>query len=54
MPGGPDASAFAPLNKTAGRVHFAGDYLSYADAWQHGAFSSARKVVTALHERALA
>lgn len=54
MSGGPDAAAYAPLNKAAGRVYFAGDYLSYADAWQHGAFSSARKVVTTLHERVLA
>jgi monoamine oxidase len=35
-------------------VYFAGDYLSYLDAWQHGAISSARKVVTELHQRVLA
>ncbi|KIF73989.1 amino acid oxidase [Streptomyces sp. 150FB] len=52
--GGPDAPAYAPLNQAAGHVYFAGDYLSYADAWQHGAFSSARKVVTTLHRRVLA
>lgn len=54
LSGGPDAPAFAPLNQAAGRVYFAGDYLSYADAWQHGAFTSARKAVTALHARVLA
>lgn len=53
LSGGPDAPAFAPLNRAAGRVYFAGDYLSYADAWQHGAFTSARKTVTALHSRVL-
>ncbi|MGN5633219.1 FAD-dependent oxidoreductase [Streptomyces sp. AC154] len=53
LSGGPDAPVFAPLNRAAGRVYFAGDYLSYADAWQHGAFTSARKAVTALHARVL-
>ncbi|MFE3900891.1 FAD-dependent oxidoreductase [Streptomyces sp. NPDC059153] len=52
--GGPDAPAFTPLNRAAGRVCFAGDHLSYADAWQHSAFTSARKAVTALHARVLA
>ncbi|MFJ5101685.1 flavin monoamine oxidase family protein [Streptomyces sp. NPDC088554] len=54
MAGGPDAPVFGPLNRPAGHVYFAGDHLSYADAWQHGAFTSARKVVTALHTRVLA
>lgn len=54
MPGGPDAPAYAPLNRAQGRVYFAGDYLSHLDAWQHGAISSARKVVTELHARVLA
>ncbi|MFE5208294.1 flavin monoamine oxidase family protein [Streptomyces sp. NPDC056600] len=54
MPGGPDAPAFAPLNQAQGNVYFAGDHLSHLDAWQHGAISSARKVVTALHRRVLA
>lgn len=54
LSGGPDAPAFAPLNSPAGHVYFAGDYLSHTDAWQHGAFTSARKVVTALHSRVLA
>ncbi|OIV35869.1 amino acid oxidase [Mangrovactinospora gilvigrisea] len=51
--GGPDAAVYAPLNRPAGRVYFAGDYLSYMDAWQHGAICSARKAVTALHQRVL-
>jgi monoamine oxidase len=54
MPGGPDAPAFAPLNQAQGNVYFAGDHLSHLDAWQHGAISSARKVVTELHQRVLA
>jgi monoamine oxidase len=35
------------LLKPAGRVSFAGDWLSRAVAWQHGAFVSARAAVTA-------
>lgn len=46
--------AYARLLEPAGRVYFAGDYLSYAIAWQHGAFESARKVVMDLHKRVLA
>jgi monoamine oxidase len=41
------------LNKPAGRVYFAGDWLSYLVAWQAGAFDSARSTVTALHQRVL-
>jgi monoamine oxidase len=52
-PGGPDDIRYKPLNEPAGRVYFAGDWLSYTDAWQHGAFTSARKAVTALHARVL-
>ncbi|MCK0090353.1 NAD(P)-binding protein [Rhodococcus sp. HNM0563] len=36
------------------RIYFAGDHLSNAIAWQHGAFTSARDVVTALHQRVAA
>ncbi|MCX5413268.1 FAD-dependent oxidoreductase [Streptomyces sp. NBC_00059] len=54
LSGGPDAAVFAPLNSPAGHVYFAGDHLSHTDAWQHGAFTSARKAVTALHSRVLA
>ncbi|MEV0779039.1 flavin monoamine oxidase family protein [Streptomyces sp. NPDC050433] len=42
------------LNKPAGHVYFAGDWLSHVIAWQHGAFTSARKVVTDIHERVMA
>ncbi|MFI0896018.1 flavin monoamine oxidase family protein [Streptomyces sp. NPDC020983] len=53
-PGGPDHPRYKPLTQPSGRVHFAGDWLSYMDAWQHGAFSSARSAVTAIHQRVLA
>nr|WP_243876891.1 FAD-dependent oxidoreductase [Streptomyces sp. 846.5] len=49
----PDAAVLKPLVEPGGRVLFAGDWLSYMDAWQHGAILSARKAVTALHSRAL-
>jgi monoamine oxidase len=41
------------LLQPAGRVYFAGDWLSHAVAWQHGAFVSARATVTALHQRVM-
>jgi monoamine oxidase len=41
------------LNRPQGNVYYAGDWLSYEIAWQHGAFESARKVVTELHQRVL-
>jgi monoamine oxidase len=53
-PGGPDDLRYKPLTQPTGRVYFAGDWLSYMDAWQHGAFTSARNAVTALHHRVLA
>jgi monoamine oxidase len=37
----------------AGRVYFAGDWLSHSVAWQHGAFVSARATVSALHTRVM-
>jgi monoamine oxidase len=42
------------LLQPAGRVYFAGDWLSREVAWQHGAFVAARAAVTALHRRVLA
>ncbi|MGP4114476.1 flavin monoamine oxidase family protein [Streptomyces sp. 4N509B] len=42
------------LNEPAGHVYFAGDWLSHVIAWQHGAFTSARKVVMDIHERVMA
>jgi monoamine oxidase len=41
------------LLQPAGRVYFAGDWLSHAVAWQHGAFVSARATVSALHQRVM-
>ncbi|HEY0450482.1 flavin monoamine oxidase family protein [Actinophytocola sp.] len=45
---------YALLNQPAGRVYFAGDWLSYFIAWQAGAIDSARYAVTNLHQRVLA
>ncbi|CAL9553053.1 L-amino acid oxidase [Streptomyces sp. enrichment culture] len=53
IPGGPDHPRYKPLTEPAGRVHFAGDWLSHTVAWQHGAFTSARRAVAALHARVL-
>ena len=47
-------AAFDRLQRPEGRVYFAGDHLSYAIGWQHGAFESARQVVMDLHKRVLA
>ncbi|GAA1006334.1 flavin monoamine oxidase [Acrocarpospora pleiomorpha] len=41
------------LREPAGRVYFAGDWLTHLVAWQAGAFESARHVVTRLHDRVL-
>jgi monoamine oxidase len=49
-----DDPVYAPLGKAAGRVYFAGDWLSSLVSWQHGALTAARKAVAALHQRALA
>jgi monoamine oxidase len=53
IPHGPQSPVYAPLSKGAGRVYFAGDWLSNAVSWQHGSFTSARKTVTMLHSRVL-
>ncbi|MFF5985663.1 flavin monoamine oxidase family protein [Prauserella flavalba] len=45
---------YALLNKPAGHVYFAGDWLSYFIAWQAGAFDSARHAVTGIHQRVMA
>ncbi|MFF0248516.1 flavin monoamine oxidase family protein [Streptosporangium sandarakinum] len=45
--------AFTLLQRPAGRVYFAGDWLTHLIAWQAGAMESARKAVTAIHERVL-
>jgi monoamine oxidase len=49
----PDAPVLQPLVDPVGRVYYAGDWLSYMDAWQHGAISSAREVVSKLNARVL-
>jgi monoamine oxidase len=47
-------TAYGRLLEPAGNVYFAGDHLSVASAWQHGALESSRLTVTKLHERVLA
>jgi monoamine oxidase len=42
------------LNEPQGHVYFAGDWLSHVIAWQHGAITSARRVVMNIHERVMA
>ncbi|GHH70763.1 monoamine oxidase [Streptosporangium violaceochromogenes] len=42
---------FALLGRPAGRVYFAGDWLTHLVAWQAGAMESARKAVTEIHRR---
>jgi monoamine oxidase len=49
----PDSATMKPLVQPAGRIYYAGDWLSYEDAWQHGAISSARQVVTNINTRVL-
>ncbi|GAB7193655.1 flavin monoamine oxidase family protein [Kineococcus sp. NUM-3379] len=49
-----DGPEYRRLLEPAGNVWFAGDHLSHAIAWQHGAITSARAVVTALHARVMA
>ncbi len=46
--------AFDLLLKPAGRVYFAGDWLTQLPTWQAGALDSARAVATAVHKRVLA
>lgn len=45
--------AYNLLNQPQGRVYFAGDWLTWLVTWQAGAFDSARRVVTELHQRVL-
>lgn len=49
-----DTPEYRLLQRPAGRVYFAGDWLSPMVAWQHGAFWSARDTVRALHARVMA
>ncbi len=47
------SAGYQLLLQPAGHVYFAGDWLSHAVAWQHGAFVSARATVSALHQRVM-
>lgn len=49
-----DGPEYKLLNEPQGNVYFSGDWLSHTIAWQHGAFTSARKVVTEIHQRVMA
>jgi monoamine oxidase len=49
----PDDPVMRPLVDPTGRIYCAGDWLSYMDAWQHGAISSAREVVSKINARVL-
>ncbi len=52
--GGQRVPAYTLLNQPEGRVHFAGDHLSYYIAWQAGAIESARKAVMEIAQRVAA
>ncbi|MET4050419.1 monoamine oxidase [Rhodococcus sp. UYP5] len=52
--GGMATPEYEKLLEPVDRIYFAGDHLSNAIAWQHGAFTSARDVVTAIHARVTA
>ncbi|MFC4628856.1 FAD-dependent oxidoreductase [Promicromonospora alba] len=47
------SAGFKLLQRGAGNVYFAGDWMSEISAWQHGAFWSARYAVQTLHERVM-
>jgi monoamine oxidase len=49
----PSTSGLSLLQRPAGRVYFAGDWLTHLIAWQAGSLESARKVVTDLHHRVM-
>jgi monoamine oxidase len=50
----PRPAAYGLLCSSVGRIHLAGDALSYNPGWMHGALASARHTVLAIHERASA
>ncbi|TDB97351.1 FAD-dependent oxidoreductase [Micromonospora fluostatini] len=52
--GGQTGAAYRSLLEPTGNVYFAGDHLSHAIAWQHGAMVSARVAVESLHARVTA
>jgi monoamine oxidase len=43
---------YKPLLQPDGQVYFAGEHMTYLNAWMAGAFESARSVVAAVHSRA--
>ena len=45
-------NAYQILNRPDGRIHFAGEHLSYLPGWQEGAVVSAQKTVVELHRQA--
>lgn len=45
---------YATLSKPDGPFYFAGEHMSYLNAWQEGAALSAQESVTAIHKRATA
>jgi monoamine oxidase len=45
-------SVYEPLLKPEKQVYFAGEHLTYLNAWMAGAFESARSVSAAIHARA--
>ncbi|GLY22182.1 FAD-dependent oxidoreductase [Micromonospora sp. NBRC 101691] len=52
--GGQTGAGYRSLLEPTGNVYFAGDHLSHAIAWQHGAMVSARVAVESLHTRVTA
>ncbi|GAB4052812.1 flavin monoamine oxidase family protein [Catellatospora paridis] len=52
--GGQTGAGYRSLLQASGNVYFAGDHLSHAIAWQHGAITSARATVEQIHERVTA
>lgn len=42
---------YRPLLQPEGRVYFAGEHMTYLNAWMAGALESARSVIAALHSR---
>ena len=44
-------NAYPALLKPDGNVYFAGEHLTYLNAWMAGAFESARSVVADIHGR---
>ena len=52
--GGQTGTGYKGLLEPTGNIYFAGDWLSHAIAWQHGAIVAARAVVSQIHERVTA